>query len=369
MRRLPQFAAFWTDDAMADQALQLDEMMKPYKGPRHTVVASHLRDGRCDIVGSGPNETEAPWDDLIFEIGSITKVFTAILLCVLVEEGKIDPRAPLSEMSGTLKDVPHWITPERLVSHTSGLPNIYAPIWKALFQQQPEGPYANFTRADLLTWVRNWRGKDPGTNLRHGYSNLGYGLLGEAMAMMVGKTFAELLAAKVIHPFGLHDTTGKLSDAQRTRFMQPIYPSGKAATPWTFDALAGAGTLRSSARDLARFSGAVFRAFNAPETSLDRAIRRSTHPLFGLGSRGSMEPTAQCHGWLSVKRVNSEPTLVLANGGTAGSTCALYLCPERSQAVSILSNNGVAANLWASAKLSWSNPLQQAQDLLAGSFR
>jgi CubicO group peptidase (beta-lactamase class C family) len=47
------------------------------------------------------------------EIGSITKVFTAILLCVFVEEGKIDPRAPLSDMSDTFNDVPHRITPRR----------------------------------------------------------------------------------------------------------------------------------------------------------------------------------------------------------------------------------------------------------------
>lgn len=353
---------------MIDLAVRLHEMMKPYQGPRHTVVAFHLRDGKRNTVGFGSNETGALYDDLIFEIGSITKVFTAILLCVLIEEGKIDPSAPLSEMSGRLKNVPHWITPERLASHISGLPNIYVPLWKALFQQQPEGPYANFTRADLLGWLQNWRGSDPGINLRHSYSNLGYGLLGEAMAMMEGKTFAELLADKVIHPLGLHDTTGELSDAQRSRFMQPRYPSGTSAAPWTFDALAGAGVLRTSSRDIARFSKAVIRAIQTPETTLDCAIRRSTHPFFGLGPLGRMEPTAQCHGWLSVKRGNSEPALILANGGTAGSTCALYLCPERSQAISILSNNGVAANLWASAKLSWSNPLQQAQDLLVGSF-
>lgn len=111
----------------------IEMMMRPYQGTQHTVVACHIRVGERNIIGSGPNKTEAPWEDLIFEIGSITKVFTAILLCVLIEAGKIDPNAPISEMSDTLKDVPHWITPERLACHTSGLPNIYIPLWKALF--------------------------------------------------------------------------------------------------------------------------------------------------------------------------------------------------------------------------------------------
>ncbi len=351
---------------MTDQASQIRSIMELYEGPRHTVVAFHLRDSRCNIVGSGPNETRAPWDDLIFEIGSITKVFTAILLCVLVEEGRIDPCAPLAEMSDMFKDVPHSITAERLASHSSGLPNIYVPIWKALFQQQPEGPYANFTRTDLLGWLQKWRGNDRGTHLRHSYSNLGYGLLGEAMAIAMGEPFAQLLATKVIHPLGLCDTTGELSDEQHKRFMQPRYTNGRPATPWTFDALAGAGVLRSSARDLARFSDAVIRACNAPETPLDRAILRSTEPHIGLGPRGSIEPTAQCHGWLSVRQGITSPKIILANGGTAGSTCALYVCPDRAQAICVLSNNGVAANLWASTKLSWSSPVRHAKGILAG---
>ncbi len=109
---------------MNAQAHPIRELMQPYQGPSHTVVAFNLKDGEYNIVGTGPNETRASWGDLVFEIGSITKVFTAILLCLQVEEGKIDPHAPVCEISDTLKYVPRWITPERLASHTSGLPNI-----------------------------------------------------------------------------------------------------------------------------------------------------------------------------------------------------------------------------------------------------
>ncbi|MGH1414132.1 MAG: serine hydrolase domain-containing protein [Pelagimonas sp.] len=341
---------------------RLHRMMMPYESPRHTVVAFSLIASKPQIIGSGPNDTQAPWEDLIFEIGSITKVFTGILLCVLVEEGKIDPHAPFSELSDALSDVPSSITPERLASHTSGLPNIYAPIWKVLFQQRPDGPYAGFTRRDLFTWLHNWHAKDSGGNLRHSYSNLGAGLLGEAMAMQAGRPFTELLAERVIHPLGLTDTTGDLDGDQRSRFMFPRNTADRPVIPWTFDALAGAGYLRSTARDLARFSRSVVQAINAPETVLDYAIKRSAKPIFGVGRRGSSHLFAQCSGWMSMKPDPSGPTSLFANGGTAGSTCALFLCPEKERAIAILSNNGVAASLWARTKLSWSSPTRQAHD-------
>lgn len=350
--------------SMRSNSGRLRRMIKPYEGSRHTVVAISLRSGTRQIAGSGPRNTETSWEDLIFEIGSITKVFTGILLCVLIDEGKIDPRAPLSEVSDSLSDVPNWITPERLVSHTSGLPNIYIPIWKALFQQWPEGPYAEFSREDLFTWFQCSPGNERRVGRRHGYSNLGFGLLGEAMALREGIPFGDLLAQKVIRPLGMKDTGGRLHDNQKVRFMQPRYTSGKPVMPWAFDALAGAGFLRSTARDLASFSSRVIQAINAPETALDQAIRRSAKPIFGLGRNGGTQPLAQCSGWMRVSRAETSPNILFANGGTAGSTCALYVCPEKEGAIAITSNNGIAANLWASTKFNWANPVRQAQDIL-----
>jgi CubicO group peptidase (beta-lactamase class C family) len=103
-------------------------MMRPYESPHHSVVAFWLQDGEVTYFQSDTQISEAPHEDRIFEIASITKVFTAILLCRLIEEGKIDPKAPLREMSDVLTDVPDWITPERLTAHTSGLPNYYMQL-------------------------------------------------------------------------------------------------------------------------------------------------------------------------------------------------------------------------------------------------
>jgi serine-type D-Ala-D-Ala carboxypeptidase/endopeptidase len=350
---------------MNDGHRRLQSMMRPYESPQHAVVAFQLLGETVTYLHSGSEVSAAPCEDWIFEIGSITKVFTAILLCLLVEEGKIDPHAPVRDMSDTLKDVPAWITPERLISHTSGLPSYFMPLWKALLKQQPDGPYATFSRADLLQWFRNRRGRPHPSTDRHVYSNLGVGLLGEAMAIMEGKPFVELLGEKVTGPMTLKDTTDRLDSAQQSRFATPKTTGGKSVPPWTFQSLAAAGCLRSTANDLARFAEAVTRAVVAPETALDRAICKSASPLLGLGPKGAMTPTAQCSGWLLMTPDKQVPGFLFHNGGTAGSSCALYISPERKAAFAILSNNGVAGNLWGSTKLNWSNPMKRASERFA----
>jgi CubicO group peptidase (beta-lactamase class C family) len=337
-------------------------MMRPYASAHSSVVAFGLHGEAAVFLHAGIRMTDVPPEDLIFEIGSITKVFTGILLCLFVEEGKIDPRAPLAELSEDLADVPTQLTPERLISHTSGLPNIYMPVWRAAITPMPEGPYAGFSRDDLSRWLRTWKAK-PARAPRHAYSNLGVGLVGEAMAMQAGRPFMDLLTEKVIAPLGLKDTTDHLGRDQQPRFAQPRDTKGRDVAPWTFRALAAAGCLRSSARDLARFSERVTQALSAPENTLDRAICRSAVPIAGLGRGGAMEPSAQCSGWIRTRTARTSPGILHASGGTAGSTCALYLCPEHRAACAILSNNGIAASLWGSMKLSRSNQSKQAEQL------
>lgn len=341
---------------------RLRAMMRTYESERHSVVAFGLRNGNAEFFHSGARCADIPPADVIFEIGSITKVFTGILLCLLIEEGKVDPRAPLGALSDALAVVPEYITPQRLISHTSGLPNLHMPIWRAAITPMPDGPYADFSRADMLHWLRDWTGKPAGPH-RHAYSNLGVGLLGEAMAMQAGKPFVDLLAEKVFAPLGLTDTTDLLDEDGQNRLAQPRHRNGTAVRPWTFQALAAAGCLHSSARDLARFSTRVLHAMAAPETALDRAICRSAVPILGLGPRGATVPAAQCSGWICARPSPPSCGMLHASGGTAGSTCALYICPDRQEALAILSNNGIASSLWGSVKLCCSNQVRQAEAL------
>jgi len=347
------------------------KVLAPYQGEQTAVVSLLLKDGEmtCAVSGAVDLEAQAASEDLIFEIGSITKVFTAILLAVLVEEGKVDPSRPIKDIASDLYDVPEWITPQTLATHTSGLPRLHVPVWKALISSMPDDPYASFSRADLTEWFRARKPSTPPRRPQYAYSNLGFGLLGEALAMSEGRPYLELLRDKVIAPLGLVDTAADLTSAQQARFMSPFSPWGKRVVPWTFQAMAGAGCLRSTARDLGQLSAVVMKSLDAPSTLLERAIHRTTLPLHGMGPRGAMEPVAQCLGWLSIRVKPDAPRLLFHNGGTAGSSSALYICPEANSSAVILANRGVAAGLWSSLRVSWSNPDHAMSDLFAGASK
>lgn len=342
---------------------QLHRLMSLYKGRDHSVSGFVLAQGAPHFQSLGRLPEGVPDAQVLFEIGSITKVFTAILLCVLVEEGKVDPQAPLREMAADLADVPDWITPARLVSHTSGLPRIHVPVWKAVLKPLPKDPYAEFSRQDLLDWMHDWSQKAKDGKRAHAYSNLGMGLLGEAMAIQAGVPFIDLLTEKLLAPLGMRDTVQRLAPAQMGRFAAPKDTKGRRVPDWSFQSMAAAGCLRSCTADLARFAQGVLGAFDASATVLDRAIVRSAQPLLGLGLRGGLEPAAQCSGWFRDVHGKTGLTMLHHDGATAGSTSAIYICPDKGQACAVLSNNGIVANLWAGTKFGLSSPSAKAHDI------
>lgn len=186
--------------------------------------------------------------DSIFEIGSITKTFTGLVLAQLVVQGRIRLDEPVRELlpSGTVEK-PHGpeITLLDLITHHSGLPRMpdnFAPA-------DPDNPYADYHAANLYQFIRVHGVARPAHTVFL-YSNLGVGLLGQALANAARTSYGNLVAEEVIRPLGLADTTVTLSPAQRERLIQGHSASHQLARPWDIDALAGAGALRSTAADM-----------------------------------------------------------------------------------------------------------------------
>ena len=159
---------------------RLRGMMRTYASPPAHCGGSGIREDYQWFIAAGAPPPATSAAHTIFEIGSITKVFTGILLCLMVEEGKVDPRAPLRHMAADLARVPgldHAGAPN--YPHQRPARFLHAPL-KAMTRSWPEGPHAQFSRSDLLAWLDGWRGRAPGARSRHTYSNLGIGLIGEA---------------------------------------------------------------------------------------------------------------------------------------------------------------------------------------------
>jgi len=258
---------------------QLDEAVRPLVegGWLHGVVVGLVDARGVQVVGYGEaidGTGAAPDGDTVFEVGSTTKTFTSLMLAREVVEGRLTLDQPVPSLLPDGVRVPagaRAITLKDLAVHGSGLPRLPTNLNPA----EPDDPYADYTPDDLDAFLASYRlPREPGASFE--YSNLAVGLLGRALSLHVGSPYEAALRARVLDPLGLRDTAITLSDAQRARFATPHGADGDALRPWAFtDATAGAGALRSTARDMLRYGAAVANVTPA-QGPIGRAIELAT---------------------------------------------------------------------------------------------
>lgn len=188
--------------------------------------------------------------DTVFEIGSITKVLTALLLVDMASRGEVSLTDPVARYLPPEAGVPEREKPITLLDlavYRSGLPNMPDDLTFAgdnpLANYPPQRVYA-FLARHALKYV-------PGTH--YYYANLGFGLLGLALANRSGKSYEALLIERVCDPLGLKDTRITLSDDMKSRVAQGHDNDLRPIPMWDMPALEGAGAVRSTANDLMLF--------------------------------------------------------------------------------------------------------------------
>ena len=298
-----------------------------------------------------------PDENTLFEIGSITKVFTAILLAKLSLDGGIGLDTPVREHLPGFAYLPDWITPRALSAHSSGLPRIPDGVEIA----DTGNPYKAITEEALMEWFANSKPflePKPGA---FSYSNLGAGLLGLALGRAHGTDYRTALMREVLEPLGLDDTRIDLKAEQIQRLAPPHKSFGRLTPPWDFDALAGCGALKSTARDLAKFSQAVLAA-PRNEGPLADAIRLT----FEIQTPGKKDfiPDA-CLGWQRLKDKSSGTPVYTHDGGTGGSSSTLFVCPQAQFALLALANT--SHGIIPTIKLVMSNPAGMLGEIIAES--
>jgi CubicO group peptidase (beta-lactamase class C family) len=189
--------------------------------------------------------------DSIFQIGSITKTFTASALARMIVNGRVQLDTPVRELipAATLaQPAGREITLLDLATHRSGLPNMPPGVRP----DRLRSPFARVNRNSLYTYMRT-HGVERPADSAFIYSNLGFGLLGHALANRMGTDYATLIRELVTEPLGLDDTVVDLSPQQRRRVLQGYDDEGHPIGLWEFDVLAGAGAMYSTAPDLLRW--------------------------------------------------------------------------------------------------------------------
>jgi CubicO group peptidase (beta-lactamase class C family) len=237
---------------------------------------------RVVAYGNLANGDPRPLDgDTIFEIGSVTKVFTSLLLADMVNRKEValdDPAAKyvpgnvrMPERSGKA------ITLHDLCTHTSGLPRIPSNFKP----QDPHNPYADYSVDDLYQFLSGYTlPRDPGSEFE--YSNLGGGLLGHVLAYRAGTDYVSLIRTRITEPLGMLDTGIALSSSMQQRMATGHSGMLAPTANWDLPTLAGAGALRSSANDMLTFLEALL---GYKESPLGPAIKNDARSSPSHGPR------------------------------------------------------------------------------------
>jgi D-alanyl-D-alanine-carboxypeptidase/D-alanyl-D-alanine-endopeptidase len=264
------------------------------------------------VVAYGNLSTKAsqPVDrDTIFEIGSATKVFTALLLADAVRRGEVALNDPVAKYLPAGVKVPRrgdrQITLEDLATHTSGLPRLPTN----LAPKDPANPYADYTVAQLYGFLSSYElTRDIGS--RYEYSNLGAGLLGHALALRAGSDYETLIRSRVTAPLGMSSTVISLPGSMNDRLARGHNAQLEPVPGWDIPTLAGAGALRSTAGDLLRLLAAELGYVESPlapaMASMLAARRPTGAPRLTIGL-----------GW-HVLSTQDGREIVWHNGGTGG---------------------------------------------------
>ena len=325
----PPLPANWSLPSDAEAAALIDARIAARPG--EGIVVGLLDTGKSRIVARGPAGTGTPFDGrTLFEIGSMSKVFTALILADMVSKGEVALDDPAEKYLPAGARMPERggrkITLRDLATHRSGLPRLPDNMPYG----NPDDPYSDYSEKLLLDFLGHYQlPRDIGSQVE--YSNLGFGLLGYLLAHAAHSDYPTLLARRITGPLGMHDTVIALSPGQQARFAQGYDGYMRPTAHWTLPTLAGAGAIRSTASDMLIF----LRAALDPHSPIAPAMKIATAERRPMGG-----PNEIGLAWI-ISKPSGDREILFHNGGTGGFRTAMLLDPARQRGVVVLTNAAV----------------------------
>jgi serine-type D-Ala-D-Ala carboxypeptidase/endopeptidase len=285
------------------------------RGRRRVVAYGNLDSGSARSVAA----------NTLFEIGSLTKVFTALLLADMVQRHELEFDDPADRYLPTELRTPQRngraITLADLATHTSGLP-LFPPI-----TGNPLEALARYTISDLGSWLAGLTlSRVPGA--QWGYSNVGYALLGLALANRAGTSFEALLDRRIVGPLKLTDTTPHPTGEAAQRLATGHDPTLAPILPLDLGIFAPAGALRSTAENLLTFASAALPGSRSPLEASSQLLLSIRRPAPAIGGE-------QALGWEVATATDS---FIVKDGVTAGQAASLVLDLPKRIGIVVLSN-------------------------------
>ena len=263
----------------------------------------------------------------VYEIGSISKVFTCILLADEVLKGQLSLEDPVAKFLPEHVRMPQRdgkeITLKDLATHTSGLPRMPDNLQPA----DESNPFADYSFTQLYAFISSYE-LPRAIGAQYEYSNLGMGLLGHVLELHTGKSYESLVIERIARPLGMSSTAIGLTQDMKSRLAKGHNMQLEEVSNWDIISLAGAGGIRSTSSDMLKFIKANM---STADTPLHKAMQLS-HEIayaqedteFQLGL-----------GW----HYTNNNTIVWHNGGTGGYKAFAGFVKNGNKGVVVLTNS------------------------------
>jgi len=297
-----------------------------------------------DMADNVTDDATVPDIDTVYEIASLSKTFTGVLLGEMAARNELAIDDPLEKFvpSGVavLRYEGHLVTLRQLATHSSGLPRLPTDFWNVA-GQTPDNPYKNYTGEKIAAFLNSHQ-PTVAPDTRYEYSNLGASVLGWVFEQKTDMSYEQLVQERIGKPLGMKSTAVELTESMRERLAPPYHVEKERVSNWDLPGFAGGGGLRSTMRDMLRFAQASAGVFDAfPEL-----LGQLDHPLVtGMKTAGELhfEDAAAGRkmglGWhINDSALNSELT---HNGQTGGYRSFIIVCPKTHRAVVVLTNTAV----------------------------
>ncbi len=259
----------------------------------------------------------------IFEIGSITKVFTSICLSNLINSNEASLTETLEDQFNFPLQSGSSINLQQLANHTSGLPRLPTNV-DEIIGFNANDPYAEYSAANLESYFQNHVDLNAPNGTQYEYSNLGMGLLGYILAKKANTSFEMLMNDIIFNPLQMTSTSTLLTNVDPTDLVSGLDKDGAIVSNWNFaETMSGAGSIKSSIADLEKFVRKNFE--DDPIYNLPQATTFNIAEGFKIGL-----------GWHIIEDEGFR--VLVHDGGTAGYTSQMMIDKTNKRAVIVLSN-------------------------------
>jgi CubicO group peptidase (beta-lactamase class C family) len=309
-------------DFTKEQLELVFDQMKVFPNNTQLSIAM-INDGKVLFYGAVKQKDSISFVDNklgVFEIGSISKVFTATLLAQFVVEGKLSLKDDINDyLTAPIKDNTVLLF-EELSNHSSGLPRL--PTNLDLTSVDLTNPYKTFDEQAIKSYLKEYL--DLSGKGSYQYSNLGAGLLGYTLSDMEQTSYDQLLQDRIFSKLDMQASTSKLEQVE-TGLIRGLNTQGDEVSNWDLAILAGAGGIMSNVEDLSKFALSQFDASNEAQ-ALTRVKTISLNESMDMGL-----------GW-HILRKQADVNLFFHNGATGGYTSSMVVNTASKDGLIILSN-------------------------------